>query len=410
MSTYWRTIRAPIALAAHTVVAVPYFVAALVLALARRWRRVDRPRVVFGVTPIINVKYWSRALQDRGFDARSCVYDVYAINQASDYDHMPATLFPRVAALPPLLELLHGYLCSLWAMAQFDVYVLDFEGGFLRSTPFGRYEFPLLALARVRVIAIPYGGDVVVLDKVREDLLRSAFITDYPGTAAREPAITRWVEHYSQWASLIVCGGMLGDFVPRVDVAIPSPLAIDIDEWRVDEQPHRDPSARVQVLHAPNHRHLKGTPFLERACAELEQEGLPVELVICERLPNQEIRARMRACDIVVSALVMGYYELFAIEGMSMGKPVVNYWRPDLKALFEATSFAGECPIVDASPTTVKEALRGLIENSERRRALGAAGRDYVERHHSYAAVGEFFEGLLDRALGANAEAHRNRP
>jgi hypothetical protein len=403
---YRRLIRDPLWIIAHAALAGPFLAVALTTAIGRRRRQVESPRVVFGITPIINLKYWSRALRSRGYDAYSCVYEVYAINRASDFDYTPSTLFPGLARIPPLLQLLQGYLCALWAMREFDVYVLDFEGGFLRNTPLRRLEFPLLKLARIRVIAIPYGGDVVVLDRVRDGLLRSAFIQDYPGTADRAPAIRRWVGHYDRWASLIVCGGMLVDFVPRFDVAIPSPLAIDLDEWNTEPERPRDDSqtTAVRVLHAPNHRHLKGTAFLEEACAELKAEGVPIELTICERVPNQEIRRRMRECDIVVSALVMGYYELFAVEGMSMGKTVVNYWRPDLKAMYTAYSFAGECPIVDASPTTVKEALRMLAADPDRRRRLGAAGREYVERHHSYGAVGEFFEGLLER-VGAPTRA-----
>ena len=49
-------------------------------------------------------------------------------------------------------------------------------------------------------------------------------------------------------------------------------------------------------------------------------------------------------------------------------------------------------------------ALRELAADPDRRRRLGAAGREYVERHHSYAAVGEFFEGLLER-VGAPTRA-----
>ncbi len=359
-----RCIRRVLLLIGHALLAVPYLVTAVVIALVRRGRRVVRPRVVFGITPLINVKYWSHALREVGYDASSCVYGVYVINEASDFDHMPSTMFPQLARIPPLLGLLQGYLCSIWALRRFDVLVLDFDGGFLRHTPLRRVEFPLLRLARVRVIGIPYGGDVIVLDGIRDGLERAAFVQDYPGTAAREPTIRRWVKHYTRWASLIVCGGMLVDFVPRFDVALASPAAIDIDEWSSrgsDREPQatpptiessapRSPANRVRVLHAPNHRHIKGTAFLERACSELEAEGVPIELVICERMPNQEIRAKMTASDIVVSGLVMGYYDLFSVESMSMGKPVICYLRPDYRALYGAYSFLDECPIVSAAP------------------------------------------------------------
>lgn len=86
-------------------------------------------------------------------------------------------------------------------------------------------------------------------------------------------------------------------------------------------------------MHAPNHRHIKGTEFLIQACEELRAEGMPIELMLKERTPNSEIRRLMRDADIVASAFVMGCYELFAIEGMSMGKPVLNYCRPETHLL-----------------------------------------------------------------------------
>lgn len=66
----------------------------------------------------------------------------------------------------------------------------------------------------------------------------------------------------------------------------------------------------------------------------------------------------MRDADIVASAFLTGYYELFAIEGMSMGKPVLNYWRPDLKAINSTYSFASECPVVDTPVEKIKEDVR----------------------------------------------------
>ena len=135
--------------------------------------------------------------------------------------------------------------------------------------------------------------------------------------------------------------------------------------------------------------------FLIQACEDLRAEGLPVQLIIKERIPNSEINRLMREVDIVASGFVIGYYELFAIEGMSMSKPVLNYWRPDLKLLYSEYSYASECPIIDTPVSDLKKNIRLLVGDPDLRRQLGQAGRRYVQKYHSYAAIGELFDRVI---------------
>ena len=389
-------LRSYAAVAAQVPLAVVTVPAAVGLAAARRLRRpARRPAVLFGMTPIINIKYWSRALRRSGYVSESLVYEVYSINEPGDFDYLPARLFPRLAGLPGF-GLLARYLCFVWSLRRFDVLVLDFDGGCLRGTILQYAELPLRRLARQRIVSIPYGSDAMDVRRFRNPAARDAVLQDYPALADHADRIARRVRHQSRWSSVIVCGGMMVDFLPRHDVLVTSPLAVDTEEWRPARAARDD--GVVRILHAPNHRHVKGTAALEAACEELRGEGLPVELVLRERVPNAEIRKAMADVDIVASAFVLGFYELFAIEGMAMAKPVLNYWRPDLLELYSRESYAAKCPVVDAPPGGIADALRRLAADPELRRRLGEEGRRYVERHHSYEAIGELFEQIVERA------------
>ncbi|HET8893903.1 MAG TPA: hypothetical protein VFM96_07395 [Gaiellaceae bacterium] len=364
--------------------------------LRRRLRGSEhRPRVLFGITPIINIKYWSQALRTRGYVSDSLVYDVYAINRREDFDHHIDGLFPRLSR-NRFARQLQPYAAFLWSISRYDVLVLDFDGGCLRGTPLASAEFPLRRAAGQHVVAIPYGADVIDIRRCAHAPTRAALLAYDPDMSSRAGAVRRRVNHYARWASHIVCTTMMIDYLPRFDSVVVSPIAIDTDAWSPSETDELSPE--VTILHAPNHRTLKGTELLVRACDELRREGLPIRLVIRERAPNEEIREAMRNADIVASAFVMGYYELFAIEGMSMGKPVLNYWRPDLFHMHSLLSFASDCPIVDAPPELLKERIRMLAVDPQIRRRLGSAGRDYVLRHHSYEAVGAMLEELVNDA------------
>jgi glycosyltransferase involved in cell wall biosynthesis len=154
------------------------------------------------------------------------------------------------------------------------------------------------------------------------------------------------------------------------------------------------------VLHAPNHRHVKGSVYLERAIEALREEGLPVRLALLEGRPNQEIRRAMAECDIVADQFLAGY-AMFAIEGMAMGKPVLANLDSVPDELRDTEAMRA-CPIVDTDPNRLRDDLRALVLDEERRRELGRAGREFVLRYHSYDATAEVWEAILAHVwLGA---------
>jgi glycosyltransferase involved in cell wall biosynthesis len=371
--------------------------------------------VLFGITPIITNKYWARALRSHGYRSISFVYGTYLINSRDDFDYVPERLFPSLSRMNRVALCL-PYLCFLWALLNFEVFFLDFDGGFLRSTPFRFLEFPIFALAGRKIIAIPYGGDVLDLRLCRDAQTREAILADYPLFANTFQDVARRVAYYNRWASFILCGGNFVDFLPRFDLLVANVLAIDVQEWSNNNRMARrgrrtSRNAPVTILHAPNHRNIKGTRLLVQACEELRAEGVPVKLVIKQRVPNKEIRQLMRNVDIVASGFITGCYELFAVEGMSMGRPVLNYWRPDLKLIYSTYSYASECPIVDTPASRLKENIKLLVENPDLRERLGKAGRQYVEKYHSFQAVGELLDKVIRKVwLNESVDFSPNRP
>ena len=70
------------------------------------------------------------------------------------------------------------------------------------------------------------------------------------------------------------------------------------------------------IVHAPNHRRIKGSDRLIEVVGRLAREGLQVRLVLLEQRPNEEVRESILRADIVADQFVAGY-ALFAIEGMA---------------------------------------------------------------------------------------------
>ncbi len=136
-------------------------------------------------------------------------------------------------------------------------------------------------------------------------------------------------------------------------------------------------------MHAPSSRRRKGTDHVLAACA-----GLDVDLRIIEGLRHDEALEHYRDADIVVDQLNAGWYGLFAIECMALGKPVVTFLHDEAVRRTE-DAFGIKVPIVNATKETLAAALRPVAESPEERRRVGAASRAYVEQVHDVERVAD---------------------
>ena len=83
----------------------------------------------------------------------------------------------------------------------------------------------------------------------------------------------------------------------------------------------------------------------------------------------------------MVDQLNAGWYGIFALEAMALGKPVLSYLRPE--AVQETERELGvEVPIVTATKETLRERISELAASVEERQRIGALSRVYVERVH----------------------------
>jgi hypothetical protein len=174
-------------------------------------------------------------------------------------------------------------------------------------------------------------------------------------------------------------------WVPHADVVLPG-----VEVSRIEPALPGD-RTRPVILHAPSSRQRKGTEHVVAAC-----EGLDAELEIVEGLPHDEAFERYRNADIVVDQLNAGWYGVFAIECLALGKPIVTFLHDEAVWRTEE-AYGVEVPIRSASAETLRETLRPLVADAALRRQLGAASRAYAERLHDIDQIAGQLLGLYER-------------
>jgi glycosyltransferase involved in cell wall biosynthesis len=285
----------------------------------------------------------AQALRRRGVDARLVVFNRYALHPEADVSlersggflRQQATQWAAFARLLPRTDLFH-FIFGLTLVPQ-------------------SLQFPILSLTGRRSVMHYLGSDI--RGKTPEQLA------------------------YGKKAGVEIVGSH--DAIRWVPGARVLPPGIDLS--RIAPAPPSDRSRPV-ILHAPSSRRRKGTEHVIEAV-----EGLDADLEIVEGLHHDEAFDRYRNADIVVDQLNAGWYGLFAIECMALGKPVVTFLREESVRRTE-DAYETSVPIVSATSETLRERLRPLVADAAERRRLGAASRAYVELVHDQ-------ERITDRLL-----------
>jgi glycosyltransferase involved in cell wall biosynthesis len=353
--------------------------------------------VGLGPEPLINNVYHKRALMKYGYSAETFVTSLNFITKEFDRQFIPESL---------LGKLVNPLFVFLYCIFRYKCVYIYFNGGPLGATALLRYLEPFLfSIAGISVLVMPYGSDIQVMDRCPNLIFRHVMSKDYPGQRFRRHSVVGQIDRWSKGASHIIAGCEWVDYLFYWDTLMLAHFSIDTEHWSPELVSESRSSANgesnLRVLHAPNHKAIKGSIYFIRAVEELRLEGVSIELVMVEKISNSNLKELMKSVDVVADQLLMGWYAMFALEGMSLGKPVLCYLRDDLKRLYVDAGLVGEdeIPIINCSPSTVKETLRMLVNNRDKLHDIGMLGRMYVENHHSLKVIGRTFD-RINRGLG----------
>jgi len=289
-----------------------------------------------------------QALRARGVDAQLVVFNRYRMHPEADIDlerrggllRQQTTQWRAFADLAPKTDIFHFYF-GLTLVPKM-------------------LQFPLLWAMRKPSVMHFLGSDI----------------------RGRPPEDLKWARR----AGAVVIGSYDAiRWVPNAHVIPPG-----IDVAAIEPVPPKDRDHPV-VLHAPSSRSRKGT---EEVVAAAEKLGLNLELV--EGVDHRAAFERYRGADLVVDQLNAGWYGMFAIEAMALGKPVVAFLHEEALQRTEE-AFGVKVPIVHATKETLPDVLHDLLSNPAELRRIGAASRAYVEQVHDLSVVAD---RLLDLYAG----------
>ena len=371
--------------------------------LARIARRGSGLRLVWGSTPVINNKYWSKAMREIGFESETFTFDYYKnINERSDWDRILSEEYKwSVRYFKPFIAFLES-------LFKYDIFFISCDGFFIGDSPIKATQAFFFRLANKKTVLLSYGSDAYVYRRVRALPTLHALQLSYPVAARCQQAICRRIDYWVEHADAVIPGFKYGDGFGRWDVLVPNKIVIDLNKVKKSNRASlaNGIDGEVLVCHAPNHRGFKGTEFIVRAVQELAAEGLKVNLLLVENQPNSEVLRILREdADILIEQIICVGFGMNGLEGMASGVTTIsNLEDSSLLTPLRRWSFLDECPIVSACPENLMEVLRNLVTRPELRSVLGRCGREYAEKYHGFDSAQYLFSNVIEYVFGRKSD------
>lgn len=375
----------------------------------------SKGRVLFVGTSYYNGKHLSRELRKLGWKA-----DTLTFVGSGEEQYEPDFLLSR-GGRTNWLTILKFY---LYAIKHYDIF--HFSGAHNLTLLDRRnrcWDTKLLKLLGKKIVYSNNG----CLDGVSQSSFRkwlpepvcdSCKWRDVPSVCSDEKNL-QWGKLRNEVADYqITLGGNRVDYnddpkvheVPEfycLDPHVWDPELLVPSNYRLSYEP-----GTIKILHAVGNfysrsdtrtkENIKSThiylPIIER----LKQEGYKIELLFFHDVPSKQFRYYQAQADIVIDMLTFGFFGANIREAMMLAKPAVCFLRPEWleNMKTEIPEYVKELPIVNATPQTIYQVLKELIEHPDKRREIGQRGRDFAIKWHSAEAGAKKFDHIYTELLG----------
>jgi glycosyltransferase involved in cell wall biosynthesis len=297
----------------------------------------------------------------------------------------------RMKKTANMIVFMANMICTfLWAASNFNVFIFVSGISFFSLAPFFKeVDLKILKCLKKDIIFLYVGSD-------SRPAYASVFINEMNAGQIVEKTRQQKqrVSISEKYAAYIIDNPASSHFHTKKFINF-AKLGMPIDEFKnTDTERLEINKTGTRILHAPSNPVLKGTSRIRAAVDELKEEGFEIEYIELTGVPNEVVRSNIEICDFVIDEL---YSDCFlaglSTEAAIAGKAsIIGGYAKD----FMRKIYAEEAELsYYTDPDGLKDAIRDLIHDEEKRIRIGKKAQDYVKENWDSKAIAEKYLTLI---------------
>lgn len=335
-------------------------------------------RIFIGLTDVANITdNYAKGFRALGHEVFTVVWSKSRFYPDAEYDLVidsglsASSGFKRYLNIfINLLKIIQGLKCDLfilYAPAVLPTYLY----------------YPILKLLGKKIITAFWGSDVRYWYAFAQEMKRlgaEAEVYPFFEYARTRSGGSYWdklhtIKTAEQYSDLIISQPDCAQLQTQPYMRCNLPIDLSQFEFKIHGR------EKPLILHAPSVPEAKGTDIVMKVINELKAEGLQFEFRLIQNMPNAELRALLSESDIVVDELYSATVGGLSAEAMASGNAVL------VRYMEEYCKVPKGCPAINTNKFTLKENLREIIVNIEKRKQAAVLGRPYVELANDHVKI-----------------------
>lgn len=310
------------------IMVVPLCIALVYLYVESKFKKHEVPKMLFGTHFIITLKLFAQELQSKFnvtyFTFKDNGHVIPELQLTTIKDIAPTFISQKY----PLL--LGRYFAFLWALRNFDIFHLYFDGGFLDRTILWRWEVIIYQFFRKKVVMYAYGED-------RTDLLRThnllhkvglmGFNKTYFGNDFIKIKRNYW---WSKYANYVIGNTDYLIYLPKLDV-----MTFNMHILPLEAPIKKELNTSIKILHVANHGIRKGSHVIETALKSICNKKAHIEYELIYNVSREKVLKKMESSHIVIEQVSNGFISFTAFEALSKGNIVLSLMDQSLVELYK---------------------------------------------------------------------------
>jgi hypothetical protein len=159
-----------------------------------------------------------------------------------------------------------------------------------------------------------------------------------------------------------------------------------------------DDYKKIKIVHAPSHLMIKGTPLVQAAIKKLQEEGYDFDYVELRNMSNKTVLENLSSAHIVLNQFY-GFdisLGMLAIEAMANRTALIMSLDPSAIKHYDIELEGLDSCLLNTRYWQVYDHLKHLLDNPDRMKYYADNGYDFVKKHYTYEAAGEYIQNLLE--------------
>lgn len=320
----------------------------------------------------------AKAQRELGVEVDVLVFDQNKFNYPSDIN---LSLSGKIILHKILLRITN----FIRSVPKYDIFHFHFGSSLL---PYN-LDLPILKLFRKKIVMEYWGSDIRQYSIAKNYLFFNRLAELQAICSLKnENRIRKKIERIAKYCDITIVGDY--SLLPYSTKSLVVKQAIDLIKFPYIY--NKNKNGKIKIVHAPSNADKKGTKYVISTIEQIKNEFDNIDFILVENKTNEEALDIYKEADIIIDQLFSESHGVFAIECMSLGKPVLCRIHEEFIKCYSGL------PILSTDPNNLYDNLKLLIENPELRREFGKNGRKYVEEVHDSKKIAkqllELYESL----------------